>query len=164
LQAPELDDAVKMLPVLVQPPRAWRTLTACVAEHGAAALRNCLAPRRYPVPSFHTLAHCACQLTSNRVGRRFHAKQINLFLALLFQQVPAAVALAGLPPVQLDRWDLHHAHLFYAPSCAQLGLLLHAKEYPAEHPELFDVNLGYCQRGSVLEFDEAAMDHRNLVW
>lgn len=42
-------------------------------------------------------------------------------------QVPAAAALAGLPPIALDRFDLHHGHLFLAPSCAQLGILFHAK-------------------------------------
>lgn len=153
-----------MLPIVVEPPRAWNTLTQGVAEHGPAALRQALAPRRYRIPSFSTLAHCSCQLASSSSGRRFRAKSINMFLALLFEQVPAAVSLAGLPPVRLDRWDLHHAHLFYSASCGQLGLLLHAKEYPAAHAERFDVHLGNCQVGSSLEFDHGAMDHRNLVW
>lgn len=164
LQSPELADGIKVLPVLLEPPRAWHTLTAGVAEHGVAAFRGSLSPRRYPIPRFHTLAHCACQLTSSSGGRRFRAKPINLFLALLFEQIPAAVALAGLPPVRLDRYDLHHGHLLYAPSCEQLGLLLHAREYPATHAERFDVSLGNCQADSSLEFDEAGMDHRNIVW
>lgn len=46
---------------------------------------------------------------------------------LTHQQIPAAVALAGLPPVALDRYDLHHGHLFFAPGCRQLGILFHAK-------------------------------------
>jgi hypothetical protein len=135
-----------------------------VAEQGGVALRQALSPRRYRIPSFSTLAHCSCQLASSSNGRRFRAKSINLFMALLFEQVPAAVSLAGLPRVRLDRWDLHHAHLFYAASCRQLGLLLHAKEYPAAHAERFDVQLGNCQVGSSLEFDAGAMDHRNLLW
>ena len=80
-------------------------------------------------------------------------------------QVPGAAALAGLPQVQLCRYDLHHGHLFWSPAAGgQLGLLLHCKEYPAACAERFPVHLGRCQDGSSLDFDEAAMDARNLVW
>lgn len=85
--------------------------------------------------------------------------------ALPAAQVPGAAALAGLPPVQLSRYDLHHGHLFLSAAAGgQLGLLLHCKEYPAECCERFPVHLGRCQCGSSLEFDDDAMDSRNLVW
>ncbi|KAI3438188.1 hypothetical protein D9Q98_000625 [Chlorella vulgaris] len=159
----DLKDAVHILPVTINAPQPWHTLTAGV-EANVLALRSSLSPRRYPIPRFSTLPQSACQLACSSDGRRFRARAVNLFLALLFEQIPAAVALAGLPPVSLDRWDLHHGHLFYASSCRQLGILLHAKEYPAVHSEFFDVNLGNCQAGSSLEFTAEGMDHRNLVW
>lgn len=171
LQSPELRDALRLLPLHIEPPRAWRTLEAGLAAHGASALRQALAPRRYPIPSWGSLAHCRCQLAPSPAGRRFRARPINACLALVFEQLPAAVALAGLPPVQLSRWDLHHGHLFFEPGCGRLGLLLHAKEYPAWEAERFEVHLGHCQQcggdgggGSPLRFDEAAMDTRNYLW
>lgn len=162
---------MRLLPLHIEPPRAWRTLEAGVAAHGATALRQALAPRRYPIPSWGSLAHCRCQLASSPSGRRFRARPINACLGLIFEQLPAAAALAGLPPVQLSRWDLHHGHLFFEPGCGRLGLLLHAKEYPSWEAERFEVHLGHCQQcggdgdgGSPLRFDEAAMDTRNYLW
>lgn len=80
-----------MLPVRVEAPRAWHTLTAGVCEHGPAALHAALAARPRPVPSWGSLAHCGCQLTSSRVGRRFKARIINSFLSLLFEAVRPGV-------------------------------------------------------------------------
>lgn len=193
-----------VLPVRVQAPRrAWHMLTDGVAASGGAALRAALAPRPRRIPSF---PQCRCTLASSPVGWRFRDRALNLFLALLFEAVPSAAALAGLPPVALSRFDLHHGHLFYTPSCRQLGLLMHgesaggsvrqllrlgcsqsrryrpqlpqlrascppltcrlpaAQEYPAAHAERFPFDLGNCQRGSTLQFDERAMDCRNLLW
>lgn len=166
IQSPDLAAAVHLLPVRIEAPHAWQTLADGMAAHGGRALRAALSPRRYPVPSYAaaSLAPCRCQLAGGAVGRRFRARPLNLFLALLFDQVPAAVVLAGLPPVHLNRWDLHHAHIFLAPSTGQLGLLLHAREFPAACAERFPVDLGHCQRGSPLEWDDAGMDHRNLLW
>lgn len=160
----ELASAVKPLPLLIHPPRAWAALTDGVATHGPGAFRAALNPRRYSIPRFGTLAHCRCELTASRSGRRFRARPLNLMLACLFEQIPSAVALAGLPPIHLNRFDLYHGHIFYAPACHQLGLLLHAREHPAACAERFPVNLGNCQAGSPLEWDDAAMDHRNLLW
>ncbi len=66
--------------------------------------------------------------------------------------------------VQLTRWDLFHAHCFVTPGDSGLGLLFHAKEYPRLDERAFPHNLGYCQRGSPLEFDARAMDLRNLLF
>lgn len=99
LQSPDLANALQPLPVHIGAPRAWATLTDGVAARGQQALRDALSPRPYPVPSFHTLAHCRCCLTSSRVGRRFRARPLNLFLALLFEQV------GRLP--SLERWRVH---------------------------------------------------------
>ena len=169
---PELRPAIRQLPVLVEPPRAWHTLEAGMAAGTRPSPRSqlvaALAPRRYPIPA--SLHHAddggchRCQLACSPTGRRFRARPINLFLSLVFQQVPAAVALAGLPAVQLDSYDLHHGHAFWAAGCGRLGLLLHAKEYPAPSQPAFPANLGQCQQGSTLAFDEEDMRWRNLLW
>ena len=64
--------------------------------------------------------------------------------------------------VELSRFDLFHAHVFV---CAhrRLGILLHAKEYPACNNE-FPYDLGYCQTGSTLHIAADGMDRRNLLW
>jgi hypothetical protein len=70
-----------------------------------------------------------------------------------------------LPPqVHLNRFDLFHAHLFEAHDAREVGLLFHASEYPAMERARFPTNLGYCQVGSSLRWEERAMDLRNLVW
>ena len=163
LQCPDLQDGVRLLPVHVEAPAAWHDLAAGVAAHGASALHAALAPRRLRVPSFGTLAHCGCHLTSTTVARRFRSRQLNACLALLFEQAPAAAALAGLPPIELSRWDLHHGHLFYERGSAQLGLLLHAREYPAATAD-FDVCLGNCQAGGAPPYEQRAQQLRNLLW
>lgn len=64
----------------------------------------------------------------------------------------------------MNRFDLFHAHLFCTRDSQQLGLLFHAKEYPAYNIKEFPINLGYCQRNSKLMYDERAMDFRNMLW
>ncbi len=66
--------------------------------------------------------------------------------------------------VQLNRFDLHHGHIFVGRSSGRLGVLFHCQEYPAHHPEDFPVHLGNCQQGSSLGFDTRAMDFRNILW
>lgn len=66
--------------------------------------------------------------------------------------------------VNLTRFDLFHAHVFYVQHERQLGLLFHAKEFPAFDNDRFPYNLGYCQWESPLEFTEAGMDWRNMLW
>lgn len=43
------------------------------------------------------------------------------------------------------RFDLFHAHLFLDHRQLEPGLLFHAQEYPAFHPDIFPYNLGFCQ-------------------
>ena len=167
---------LRMLPLRdAPPPPAWHALAGEAAAGGGgsggarAALRRALAPRRYQVPHFGTTAACRCRLTGTATARRFRSKAVNAWAAALFGALPGAVAGAGgpsvgvLPSLSLSRWDLHHAHLFASPHHG-LGLLFHAKEYPAACPDRFPAHLGFCQLGSPLPFDPAAMDWRNLVW
>ena len=70
--------------------------------------------------------------------------------------------------VALDRFDLFHGHLFLPHSNGSggsktLGLLFHAAEYPARCAA-FPYHLGYCQANSTLEYEERAMDLRNIVY
>lgn len=65
--------------------------------------------------------------------------------------------------VHLSRWDLFHAHAFRSWRDGKLGLLFHAKEYP-QHCEAFPYNLGFCQRGSSLQYDPRGMNFRNLLF
>ena len=65
--------------------------------------------------------------------------------------------------ISLTRRDLFHAHCFFTPKERGVGLLFHAKEYPREC-EAFPYNLGYCQRGSPLEYSEREMNFRNLLY
>lgn len=75
----------------------------------------------------------------------------------------------------LNRFDLFHAHLFAVArrnhtggkiggEDGGLGLLFHAREYPALDTNVWPHNLGFCQRGSRLHFDARQMDLRNIVY
>jgi hypothetical protein len=66
--------------------------------------------------------------------------------------------------VHLNQYDLFHGHLFSDHQLQRPGILFHAKEYPAFHPEHFPVNLGYCQAGSTVHFSEHGMDFRNILF
>lgn len=62
---------------------------------------------------------------------------------------PPRHALRGIPTaplqVSLSRHDLFHAHLFFGPHGSHspnLGLLLHAHEYPKKHFQNFPYDLG----------------------
>ena len=61
----------------------------------------------------------------------------------------------------LSRYDLFHAHIFF--HAGELGLLFHAKEFPAMCPD-FPYSLGFCQDGSDLVYTSEAMAWRNILW
>jgi hypothetical protein len=63
--------------------------------------------------------------------------------------------------VNLNRFDLFHAHMFLA--AGGLGLLFHAAEYPQRGPD-FPIDLGFCQRASSLPYSEEGMNWRNLLY
>jgi hypothetical protein len=64
--------------------------------------------------------------------------------------------------VELDRYDLFHAHFFLSHE-GTMGLLFHAKEYPAQCKE-FPYFLGFCQENSNLTYSEDGMAWRNYLW
>ncbi|KAK9828362.1 hypothetical protein WJX74_010946 [Apatococcus lobatus] len=116
-----------------------------------------------PVPEDIERSHSHhCMLTLRPFGYHFRNQSLNQLMASLFDQIPLAVRRSGLPEVSLDRFDLFHAHLFIADEIGA-GLLFHASEYPALGPT-FRYNLGFCQVDSRLQYSEAKMSWRNLVF
>lgn len=87
---------------------------------------------------------------------------MNSYFAFLFELIVARAPLVGLN-VSLSRYDLFHGHLFLAPESGRLGILFHAKEYPAYDEKSFPCNLGHCQRGSDVVYDDS-MNLRNILW
>ena len=65
--------------------------------------------------------------------------------------------------MELSRFDLFHGHAFLSHEDSALGILFHAKEFPAECEE-FPYNLGFCQDGTDLSYSDEAMAWRNYVW
>lgn len=66
--------------------------------------------------------------------------------------------------VSLSRYDFFHGHLFLAKDSGRVGILFHAKEYPAYDKQVFPYNMGYCQVGSDVAYDEDLMNLRNILW
>uniref|UniRef100_A0A0D3GUU9 Uncharacterized protein n=1 Tax=Oryza barthii TaxID=65489 RepID=A0A0D3GUU9_9ORYZ len=87
---------------------------------------------------------------------------INSYLAFLFELIAARGPSVGLN-VSLSRYDFFHGHLFLASGTGRLGILFHAKEYPAFDKELFPYSLGFCQAGSNVVYDDS-MNLRNILW
>lgn len=88
-------------------------------------------------------------------------------------QTPAHVAtVAAAPPFSLHTLCVTlclPSWLTRQSCCTLQGLLFHAREYPALDNDTaaasyFPYNLGYCQAGTPLAFDGAAMDHRNILY
>jgi hypothetical protein len=173
-EAPQLDNqpVFKFLNHLdtVTVPNAWLSLARrCIAaERGRKQeLRKALSPRLYPVPHIVSTAKSSCSLTGTASAQRFLNKAVNKFLADLFLAIPQAIEAENLPETTLSRYDLHHAHLFCSNEHGLgLGLLFHAKEYIfSESGGDIDVgNLGNCQIGTPLKFENEAMAWRNIIW
>ncbi|CAD7703135.1 unnamed protein product [Ostreobium quekettii] len=66
--------------------------------------------------------------------------------------------------VNLSRFDLHEGHLFVEDTSGECGMLFRARAYPKFDNDTFPVNLGFCQEGSDVEFDQHSMDLRNFLW
>ncbi|KAL0033494.1 hypothetical protein WJX77_012129 [Trebouxia sp. C0004] len=159
----ELLAALHFLPVPPAPPR-WRALADSVKSAGPAAVQQKLSKTMYIVPDVECAAECNCSLAAQPTARRFLYPQLNRFLADVFEGIPTGTQSSGLPKVELNRFDLFHAHLFYTKKAQSLGLLFHSKEYPAYDQQKFPINLGYCQQDSYLGYDETAMNLRNMLW
>ncbi|KAM7469765.1 hypothetical protein LguiA_007948 [Lonicera macranthoides] len=114
------------------------------------------------VPDIEGSKEDRCELTRTPYGRRFINEELNSYLEFLFKIIAARCPNIGLN-ISLNRYDFFHGHIFLATDSGRLGILFHAKEYPAYDKEVFPYNMGYCQIGSNVTYDDS-MNLRNILW
>lgn len=157
-------DAAEADEMVMWPPAPVLELARLAVDSGGdpGAIHRALDPTMLPVPDVEESQKNKCQLTRTPYGRRFANEDINSYFAFLFELIVARGPSVGLN-VSLSRYDLFHGHLFLASGTGRLGILFHAKEYPAFDKELFPYNLGYCQSESDVVYDDS-MNLRNILW
>ncbi|GMG99738.1 hypothetical protein Nepgr_001578 [Nepenthes gracilis] len=126
------------------------------------AIHRALDPTVIQVPDVDGSKENQCELTRTPYGRCFINEELNSYLASLFELIACRGPMVGLN-ISLSRFDLFHGHLFLATESGRLGILFHAKEYPAYDKEDFPYNMGYCQKGSNVAYDDS-MNLRNILW
>ncbi|KAL0718102.1 hypothetical protein Bca4012_067424 [Brassica carinata] len=141
------------------PPEAVLELARLAVDSGGdpGSIHRALDPTIIPVPRTNK-----CQLTRTPYGRHFIADEVNLYFEFLFRLIESRGPSVGFN-VSLSRYDLFHGHLFLASESGRLGILFHAKEYPAYDEKAFPYNMGYCQRGSDVKYGDS-MNFRNILW
>ncbi|KAK7284375.1 hypothetical protein RJT34_19120 [Clitoria ternatea] len=146
------------------PPEPVLELARLAVDSGgdSAAIHRLLNPTVIPVPDVEGSNKDRCQLTRTPYGRRFVCEELNLYLQFLFELIVNRGPSVGLD-VKLNRFDLFHGHLFLAVDSGRLGILFHAKEYPEYDKQVFPYNMGFCQRGSNVTYDDS-MNLRNILW
>lgn len=146
------------------PPEPVLELARLAFDSGGdpAAVHRALDPTVLPVPDIEGSKEKRCELTRTPYGRRFVNEELNSYLEFLFEFIAARGPVVGLN-VSLSRYDFFHGHLFIAMESRRLGILFHAKEYPAYEKEVFPYNMGYCQIGSKVKYDDS-MNLRNILW
>ncbi|KAI9137414.1 hypothetical protein BKA69DRAFT_1041734 [Paraphysoderma sedebokerense] len=126
-----------------------------------------------------------CSLPRSSDSKTFHLgspfRELTNWFINLFQRIPAATGW-----VELNRFDLWHAHIFvrgckskyFASEHSKqgqkekgieneksvLGILFHAQEYPNRNESEFPFNLGYCQFNSTLRYNVTNMAKRNFLY
>ncbi|XP_062084821.1 uncharacterized protein LOC133790975 [Humulus lupulus] len=128
----------------------------------SAAIHLALDPTVIPVPDVEGSNEDRCQLTRTPYGFRFISEELNSYLKFLFELIAARAPAVGLNTL-LNRYDFFHGHIFLATDSGRLGILFHAKEYPALDKKVFPYNMGYCQKGSNVRYDYS-MNLRNILW
>ncbi|XP_024027504.1 uncharacterized protein LOC21394103 [Morus notabilis] len=146
------------------PPRPVLELARLAVDSGGdpGAIHRALDPTIIPVPDVEGSEEVRCQLTRTPYGRHFISEELNSYFELLFELIVARAPAIGLN-LSLTRYDLFHGHLLIARDTGRLGILFHAKEYPAFDKKTFPYNMGYCQRGSNVTYDDS-MNLRNILW
>ncbi|TKY61521.1 hypothetical protein E2542_SST11372 [Spatholobus suberectus] len=147
-----------------RPPKPVLELARLAVDSGGDpdAIHRLVDPTIIPVPDVEGSKGDRCELTRTRYGRRFICEELNLYLQFLFELIVDRGPSVGLD-VTLNRFDLFHGHLFLAVDSGRLGILFHAKEYPAYDKHVFPYNMGFCQRGSNVTYDDS-MNLRNILW
>ncbi|KAF2316854.1 hypothetical protein GH714_042195 [Hevea brasiliensis] len=146
------------------PPEPVLELARLAVDSGSDpdAIHRVLDPTVLPIPDVEGSKENRCELTRTPYGRRFISQELNSYLKFLFEVIAARGPSIGLD-VSLNRYDFFHGHLFLATKTGRLGILFHAKEYPAYDKEVFPYNMGYCQKGSTVTYDDS-MNFRNILW
>ncbi|KAJ7977939.1 T-box protein [Quillaja saponaria] len=146
------------------PPGPVLELARLAVDSGGdpAAIQRLLDPTIIPVPSVEGSNETRCQLTRTPYGRHFISEELNLYLEFLFELIVARGPSVGLN-ITLNRYDFFHGHVFLSVGSGRLGILFHAKEYPAYDEEVFPYNMGFCQKGSNVKYDDS-MNLRNILW
>ncbi|CAH9145096.1 unnamed protein product [Cuscuta epithymum] len=126
------------------------------------AITRALDPTTMPVPDVEGSKKDRCELTRTPYGRHFIHEEINSYLKYLFEMIVSRGPEVGLN-VSLNRYDFFHGHIFLATNSGRLGIVFHAKEYPAYDKKVFPINMGYCQKGSNVAYDDS-MNLRNILW
>ncbi|KAI7745161.1 hypothetical protein M8C21_001583 [Ambrosia artemisiifolia] len=145
------------------PPPSVLDIARLAFDSGAdpSSIQRALDPAIIYVPDVEGSNEDRCQLTRTPYGRRFINEELNSYMAFLFKLIADRGPEVGLN-VSLNRFDFFHGHLFIAAD-GRVGILFHAKEYPAYDKEVFPYNMGYCQKGSNVTYDES-MNLRNILW
>ncbi|XVE89644.1 hypothetical protein DITRI_Ditri20bG0012300 [Diplodiscus trichospermus] len=146
------------------PPEPVLELARLAVDSGGdpGSIHRALDPTVLPVPDVEGSKENKCELTRTPYGRRFISQELNSYLEYLFKLIIERGPAVGLK-VSLNRYDLFHGHLFIATDTGRLGILFHAREYPAYDKEVFPFNMGYCQKGSNVTYDDS-MNLRNILW
>nr|GMD46892.1 T-box protein 41 [Ipomoea batatas] len=146
------------------PPEPVMELARLAVDSGGdpGSIHWALDPTVIPVPDVEGSKKNRCELTRTPYGRHFINEEINSYLKFLFEMIVSRGPEVGLN-VSLNRYDLFHGHLFLATDSRRLGILFHAKEYPAYDEKVFPVNMGYCQIGSNVTYDDS-INLRNILW
>lgn len=150
--------------LILSPPEPVLELARLAVDSGAdpGAIQRALDPTIIPVPDIEGSNEDRCELTRTPYGRLFINEELNSYLEFLFKVIVERGPSVGLN-VSLSRYDFFHGHLFLAANSGRIGILFHAKEYPAYDKEVFPLNMGYCQVGSHVPYDDS-MNLRNILW
>ncbi|KAK1440460.1 hypothetical protein QVD17_06287 [Tagetes erecta] len=127
-----------------------------------ASIQRLLDPTIIYVPDVEGSNKSRCGLTRTPYGRRFINEELNSYMEFLFKLIADRGPKVGLN-VSLNRFDFFHGHLFIAADGRVGNYRFHAKEYPAYDEEVFPYNMGYCQKGSNVTYDDS-MNLRNILW
>ncbi|CAN1783953.1 hypothetical protein LINPERHAP1_LOCUS16439 [Linum perenne] len=146
-----------------RPPEPVLELARLAVDSGGDpdSIHRALDPAVIRVPDVEGTVEDRCELTRTPYGRRFISQEVNSYLEFLFELIVSRGPEIGLN-VSLSRYDFFHGHLFLATGTGRLGILFHAKEYPA-CDKVFPYHMGYCQTGSNLTYDKS-MNLRNILW
>lgn len=146
------------------PPRPVLELARLAVDSGGdpGAIQRALDPTIIPVPDVEGSKEVRCELSRTPYGRHFISEELNSYLEFLFELIIDRAPAIGLN-LSLTRYDLFHGHLFITRDTGRIGILFHAKEYPAFDKEVFPYNMGYCQIGSNVTYDDS-MNLRNILW